>query len=98
MTSYAPFLTIYSKTQCPNCVNAKNFLKAKKIDFEEKNIETDEQARDFLLAQGHRSVPQIYFGDRLFVEGGWTGLSKMSAEEIEDSMAFGDSFTNLGSL
>ena len=91
-------LTIYSKTQCPHCVNAKNFLKAKNIEFEEKNIETDPDAHEFLVEHGHRSVPQIYLGNRLFVEGGWTGLSKMSAEEIEESMAFGDSFTNLGSL
>ena len=48
-------LTIYSKTQCPHCVNAKNFLKAKNIEFEEKNIETDETAREFLLKEGHRS-------------------------------------------
>lgn len=98
MTSYVPCLTIYSKTHCPNCVNAKNFLKSKNIDFEEKNIETDPDAHEFLVEHGHRSVPQIYFGDKLFVEGGWSGLSKMSTEEINDSMSFGDSFTNLGSL
>ena len=91
-------LTIYSKTQCPNCVHAKNFLKAKNIEFEEKNIETDYEAREFILEQGHRSVPQIYLGDRLFVEGGWTGLSTMTVEEIEESMAFGESLNpiNLG--
>ena len=93
-------LTIYSKTQCPNCVNAKNFLRARQIDFEEKNIETDNEAREFLLSQGHRSVPQIYFGNRLFVEGGWTGLSKMSKDEIRDSIDFGEGFptNNLGTL
>ena len=91
-------LTIYSKTQCPNCVNAKNFLKAKGIEFEEKNIETDLEAREFILEAGHRSVPQIYCNGKLFVEGGWTGLSKMSTEEIQDSMAFGESLTNLGTL
>ena len=93
-------LTIYSKANCPNCVNAKNFLRAKQIDFEEKNIEIDSEAREFLLSQGHRSVPQIYFGNRLFVESGWTGLSKMTKEEIQDSIDFGDSLApnNLGTL
>ena len=93
-------LTIYSKTQCPNCVHAKNFLKAKGIEFEEKNIENDYEAREFILEQGHRSVPQIYLGDRLFVEGGWAGLSTMTKEEIEESMAFGESLDtkNLGTL
>lgn len=93
-------LTIYSKTQCPNCVNAKNFLNAKGIEFEEKNIEEDHEAREFILDQGHRSVPQIYFGHRLFVEGGWAGLSKMTKEEIQESIDFGESLapTNLGTL
>ena len=93
-------LTVYSKTQCPHCVNAKNFLKAKNIEFEEKNIETDDAAREFILKEGHRSVPQIYCGNRLFVEGGWAGLSTMTKEEIEESMAFGESLDtkNLGTL
>lgn len=75
-------LTIYSKTVCPYCVNAKNYLKSKNISFREVNIEENDQARAFMQAQGHRSVPQIYLNGRLFVEGGWAGLSKMSAEEI----------------
>lgn len=93
-------LTIYSKTQCPNCVHAKNFLTAKGIEFKEKNIEIDYEAREFILEAGHRSVPQIYLGDRLFVEGGWQGLSTMTKEEIEESMAFGESLDtkNLGIL
>lgn len=75
-------LTIYSKTVCPYCVNAKNYLKSKNIAFREVNIEENDDGRVFMQAQGHRSVPQIYLNGRLFVEGGWTGLSKMSAEEI----------------
>jgi len=79
-------LTVYSKTVCPYCVNAKNFLKAKGIEFQEINIEQDEQAREFLKIQGHRTVPQIYKDGQLFVEGGWMGLSKLSAEEINKRM------------
>jgi glutaredoxin 3 len=75
-------LTIYSKTVCPYCVNAKNYLKNKNISFREVNIEENDEARSFMQSQGHRSVPQIYLNGRLFVEGGWAGLSKMSAEEI----------------
>ena len=75
-------LTTYSKTVCPYCVNAKNYLKNKNISFREVNIEENDEARSFMQSQGHRSVPQIYLNGRLFVEGGWAGLSKMSAEEI----------------
>lgn len=75
-------LTIYSKTVCPNCMQAKNYLKQKNINFCEINIEEDDEARKFMLAKGHRSVPQIYFLGKIFVEGGWEGLSKMTAEDI----------------
>lgn len=75
-------LTVYSKTVCPYCVQAKNFLKSKNIVFSEINIEEDETARNFIMTQGHRTVPQIYLNGSLFVEGGWQGLSKMSAEQI----------------
>jgi len=75
-------LTIYSKTVCPYCVQAKNYLKNKNINFREVNIEQDDTAREFIQCQGHRTVPQIYLAGKIFVEGGWTGLSKMSTEDI----------------
>ena len=75
-------LTIYSKTVCPYCVQAKNYLKNKNINFREVNIEDDAEAREFIIQQGLRTVPQIFMDGKIFVEGGWTGLSKMSAEDI----------------
>jgi glutaredoxin 3 len=90
-------LTVYSKTVCPYCVQAKNFLKSKNITFKEVNIEEDEEARDFIINQGHRTVPQIYLNGSLFVEGGWQGLSKMSAEQILEKIQAHDLQIN-GSL
>jgi glutaredoxin 3 len=75
-------LTIYSKTVCPYCVQAKNYLKAKNINFREINIEQDVEAREFITNQGLRTVPQIFMDGKIFVEGGWAGLSKMTAEDI----------------
>ena len=79
-------LTIYSKTVCPYCVQAKNYLQAKNIAFREVNIEQDTEAREFITSQGLRTVPQIFFNGKIFVEGGWTGLSKMTAEVIQDEI------------
>lgn len=83
-------LTIYSKTVCPYCVNAKNYLKAKDIPFREINIEQDAEAREFIQKQGLRTVPQIFMDGKIFVEGGWSGLSKMSAEEIRSEIDLRD--------
>ena len=77
-------ITVYSKTNCPHCVNAKRYLENLNINYREVNIEQDSQAREFILNQGHRSVPQIYIDQQLLVEGGWSALSQISSEEIID--------------
>ena len=75
-------LTVYSKNNCPFCVMAKNYLQSKNINFREINIEQDPESREFIQRQGLRTVPQIFMDGKIFVDGGWTGLSKMTAEDI----------------
>ena len=87
-------ITLYSKTVCPYCVNAKNYLTSKNIQFREINIEQDAEAREFILAEGHRTVPQIYYGGKILVTGGWQGLSKMSADDIRNEIELRDLLTN----
>lgn len=87
-------LIIYSKTVCPYCVQAKNFLKSKNIQFREINIEDDPEAREFITKKGLRTVPQIFMDDKLFVEGGWTGLSKMSTADIVNEIDLRNSLRN----
>lgn len=69
-------ITVYSKQNCPYCVQAKKLLESKGIDYEEIRIDEDESAKQFVLSQGHRSVPQIYKDGSLLVEGGFQGLAK----------------------
>ena len=87
-------VVIYSKDHCPYCDMAKNWMKSKNIAFNEVNIEQDQQAHDFIMEQGHRTVPQIYFNGSLFVEGGWQGLSKMSAEQMLEKIELHNSLVN----
>jgi len=63
-------------------VMAKNYLTSKSIPFREINIEQDTEAREFIQQQGLRTVPQIFMDNKIFVAGGWSGLSKMTAEDI----------------
>ena len=87
-------LTVYSKTVCPYCTQAKNLLKLKNIDFTEVNIEQDTDARNKMVSMGLRTVPQIFKGHELFVEGGFQGLSNLSDEELDLRLGR----TNLGTL
>ena len=67
-------LTLYTKNNCGYCLQAKALLKNNDIPFEEVNIEVDATAKDFVITEGHRTMPQIYKDGKLFVEGGFTGL------------------------
>ena len=79
-------ITVYSKANCPYCDMAKKFLQNKNINYTEARIDQDSAAREFLLKEGHRSVPQIYQDGKLFVEGGFDGLSKLTEEQIQSKL------------
>ena len=58
---------IWTKTGCPYCVNAKNLLKMKGIDYEERNIQEGTWTREQLLeaVPGARTVPQVFIDGEL---------------------------------
>ena len=72
-------LTVYSKNNCPFCVRAKQLLESKDVPYTEVNIEYDQDARQMLVDQGLRSVPQIFYGYEL-IPGGFDGLNKQPAK------------------
>ena len=60
-------ITVYSKNNCAYCVQAKNYLSSKNINFREINIEQDAEAREFIINQGLRTMPQIFMDGKIFV-------------------------------
>jgi glutaredoxin len=79
-------LIVYSKSNCPFCVKAKHLLTTKNIEFKTVNIEEDSESREWLIAQGHKAVPQIYKDDQLFVEGGYQGLIKLTEQQFKEKL------------
>ena len=69
-------LTVYSKMGCVACDQAKNLLTQKGVEFEVKMVDEDWDAWDFIVSEGHRSFPQIYKGNQLYVQGGFRGLQE----------------------
>ncbi len=57
---------IYTWQFCPFCIRAKALLDKKGVEYTEYLIDGDEAAREIMAqrANGRRSVPQIFFGDR----------------------------------
>lgn len=56
-------VVVYSSDSCTYCVQAKNFLKENNIEFVEKNVSSDMDARRDLMSKGHMGVPVIYVND-----------------------------------
>jgi glutaredoxin 3 len=75
-------IKVFSKAGCPQCDIAKAVLSQHGYTYEEVRIDKDEAAKDFVLSEGHRSVPQIYVGSTLLVEGGVTALRAMTTKQI----------------
>tara|TARA_A100001011_G_C14320277_1_gene850230 strand:- start:3978 stop:4205 length:228 start_codon:yes stop_codon:yes gene_type:complete len=67
-------ITVYSKNMCGYCVQAKNLLKNKGLEFNEINIEEKPEAREFVIKEGHRTMPQIYIDGKSI--GGYHELLK----------------------
>jgi glutaredoxin len=75
-------ITIYSKNNCPFCDRAKALLESKGVAFKTVNIEDEPNARELLVDQGLRSVPQV-FKDGVLLPGGYQGLAGKPEEFFE---------------
>ena len=76
-------IIVYTKDFCPYCDGAKGYLKKIGEPFEAVNITNNPEMREWLVKQGHKTLPQIYYRDKLLVEGGFTGLSALLPSDIE---------------
>ena len=56
---------MYTTAVCPNCIRAKQILKARGVEqIEEIRIDVDPTARAHMMeVTGRRTVPQIFIGD-----------------------------------
>ena len=53
-------VTVYSTPVCPWCHKAKDFLKANNIEFEDKDVSTDDAARNEMQEKsGQLGVPVL---------------------------------------
>ena len=72
-------ITVYSKNNCPFCDRTTALLESKEIPFTVIKMEDEPGAREFLVDQGLRSVPQI-FKDGVLLPGGFQGLADKDEE------------------
>lgn len=68
---------VYTSNTCPYCTMAKDYLKEREVSFEEKNVQTDKEARQELMAMGYTGVPVICVDDEQIV-----GFDKNRLDEL----------------
>jgi len=68
--------TVWSKDQCPYCVMAKDLLRARGMEYEERNISQGTWTREQLMeaVPGARTLPQIFIDHQLI--GSYDQLKK----------------------
>jgi len=77
---------MYTKTVCPYCVKAKNFLEMNKLEYETINVEENRDGRNWLVEQGYRAVPQFFVKGKLLVKGGANELIQMTKKQINEKI------------
>ena len=77
-------ITVYSKPLCHFCDIAKHWLTKHGFEYEEVRVDTNPEARDFLINEGHRTMPQIYHKGKLLVEGGGQALVRMDPKKVKE--------------
>lgn len=70
-------VVVYTSSTCPYCTMAKDFLKENNVEFVEKNVQEDAEARSELMAKGYTGVPVIVVGEEEIV-----GFDKAKLEEL----------------
>ncbi len=74
-----PEITVYSSNMCGACEMVKGFLRLRGRDFIERNVSTDQQGREQLLAMGWDTTPVTVIGNRV-VDG-------FDADRIDEALA-----------
>ena len=63
---------VYGTKICLYCDKGENLLKTKDLPFEKIYIDEDDDAKDYIVKQGFKTVPQIWLDDNWI--GGYDDL------------------------
>ena len=63
---------------------AKQWLDKNGFAYEEIRVDTNPEVRQFLIEEGHRTMPQIYHKGKLLVSGGGQALVRMNPNTVRE--------------
>ncbi|MXO77615.1 glutaredoxin family protein [Paenibacillus sp. OT2-17] len=68
---------VYTSTNCPHCRQVKSYLSEKGVEYEERNIETNEAFAQEVWDMGIRAVPLTLIGEERI-----SGMNKIKFEKV----------------
>jgi len=60
-------IVLFTTTACPHCADARTYLKSFGLDFEEKNVREDMDARQELIEKRILGVPTFFIDEDIIV-------------------------------
>lgn len=70
-------VVVFTSNTCGYCHQAKDYLSSIGVEYTEKNVSTDAQARKELMSKGYMGVPVIYVGEEII-----QGFDKGKLDEL----------------
>ena len=74
-------ITIYTQPNCSQCEQTKRYLTMKEVPYETVDITEDQEAFDFVVSLGYKSVPVVVVGD-----SHWSGFRLEKLNDLADSI------------
>ena len=75
-------IKVYGADWCPDCVNTKNFLNSKGVEFEYIDITDNEQAIALVeqINNGRRVIPTLVVDGKTYTNPGIAGLMNILSQ------------------
>lgn len=70
-------VVVFTSNTCPHCHTAKEYLTQKGVEFTERNVHEDPNARKELMQKKIMGVPAIFIDDEIIV-----GFDKERVDEL----------------
>lgn len=73
-------IVLFTTTACPHCATARDYLESNGLDFEEKNVREDMDARKQLIEKRILGVPTFFIDEDIIV-----GFNRRKLEKVLDN-------------
>lgn len=77
MSDATPTVTVFSQPGCPTCAQVKAFLKARGVEYTERDVSSDEEAMRELDERGYSATPLTVVGDTEIL-----GMNRVKFEKV----------------